>query len=246
MATASAIFIAVHRKRIGKKIKKCTSTCRAEKTKLIGEPDPNPLFEAHQSHKTMENEDWVKHGSSMQLVNDIYDDQLEGVEDTSNQMDKLKKIWNTGQWSARFVNPDGRIGKTPSFTLTFVFETDTVVGYGQEDVGEFLITGFFSTFSNKYVFIYLHLIPRILANHAIMTMCAASCVCQFPYRMAFKLQFMQTPGGEGTEDPILSGRCDVDFQLEWDKQDQLFLGAFYMQSGEIHCSGSVVVSRTGD
>ena len=128
---------------------------KRKKTKLIGEPAPNALFSAHHSHKTMENEDWVNHGSSMQLVNDIYDDQLEGVEDTVSQLNKLKEIWNTGQWAARFEHPDGTIVETPSFTLTFVFETDTVVGYGQENAGEFLITGFFSPFSNKYVIVDL-------------------------------------------------------------------------------------------
>lgn len=55
---------------------------------------------------------------------------------------------------------------------------------------------------------------------------------------------MQTPGGD--ENDIASVPCAVDFQLEWNKHDRLFLGNFYMKSREIHSSGVVVISRTGD
>eukprot|EP01084_Bolivina_argentea_P011650 21778_1 len=162
-----------------------------------------------QSYKQIENEEWVTFDSSDKLAQDIYTEQLEGiVEDTEYQRSKLKDIWNSGQWSGRFEHSDGRVIQIPYFTLSFCFDTDTCVGYGQENIGEYLITGYFSPYSN---------------------------------RLAFKQQFMDTPGGDdGIDEP---SHPPVDFQLRWNKQDKLFVGNFYVETEDVKSSGVVVIQK---
>ena len=46
-------------------------------------------------------------------------------------------------------------------------------------------------------------------------------------RLAFKQEFMETPGGD---DPKV--HYPIDFQLKWDKHGKLFAGNFYIQTAD--------------
>eukprot|EP01083_Nonionella_stella_P189213 699236_1 len=87
--------------------------------------------------KQMENEEWVVCDSSNKLVEDLYEDQCEGLEDTVHQQNKLKSIWKSGTYSGSFELPNGTVTQIPPFTLTFAFETDTVVGHKRTNLSLF-------------------------------------------------------------------------------------------------------------
>ena len=105
----------------------------------------------------IDNEQWVTYGSSDKLVEEIYEDQVEGKETTFEKQDALKQIWNSGEWHGHYSTNEQSV-KIPSFTLTFVFESDTVVGYGQEEIGEFLISGYFNPYNNRYTYYFICLL----------------------------------------------------------------------------------------
>ena len=186
--------------------------------------------------KPMENEDWITYDSSTKLIEDFYDDQVEGAADTSEQQHQLRQIWNSGQWSGHYQHDNGVTTKIQPFTLNFVFETDTVVGYGQEDVGEYLISGYFNPYSNRYLFHSVFCVSYKL--HYLFRFCF---VCDDKYRLAFRQEFMITPGGDDYK-----VQYPIDFQLKWNKQDKLFMGNFYIESPHVQTSGIVVISRDID
>ena len=103
------------------------------------------------SNTHIQNEEWVTYDSSQKLVEEIYQDQVEGIETTSAQQDQLKKIWNSGRYSGHFSR-DRETSKISPFDLHFSFQNDTVVGYGQEEFGEFLICGYFNPYNNRLAF----------------------------------------------------------------------------------------------
>ena len=103
------------------------------------------------ANEHIDNEQWVTYDSSDKLVEEIYEDQVEGEETTFEQQDAFKKIWNSGEWHGHYSRNERSV-KIPPFTLNFVFESDTVVGYGEEEMGEFLISGYFNPYNNRYTY----------------------------------------------------------------------------------------------
>ena len=179
---------------------------KQSKNKTIPKSNPSKTTP---SYEIVENEDWVTYDSADRLVDSIYKDQLEGAQD--NKSHQAEEQWRSGKWSGTFENRSGEILNIPEFTLTFCFETDTVIGYGQEESGEFLVTGFFSPFSN---------------------------------RLAFKHEFMDTPGRDESNTKRI--HCPVNFQLKWEKKQKLFVGNFYLIMEGFQSDGFVVLSRCSD